>query len=364
MEIEALRLNSPCQTVAKGNALGRPARPHSLVLVQISHPVAHSTELRTLGLKPFLQDLSVCKEQFPSLSFLGSHRREKRVHVHMDTAGLFLLLARAIPGAPSATFICFSLCLACVFGPAYGIDLRHRKCCRAVATLRRRPARGGADTGSLARQSPLGQSVQTARQGGPERGPDPNKQAEGRGATRDHRRSRTFARSGGRSCKRHRRTMPPRPASTAAGEGSSTESDLYRWGLRGGPNSLTWRCFHWTLSIVERTEVGGRNCSVRWAHRNLKQLLQTPGPKLLTRVPASRPSVLGSFPIRSGRCPSHEGKSTYQLLRVWYQELWGFIPFSLVFSTSSFSAAYPFQRLIFRISCFESWRGTEKKTRW
>lgn len=86
MEIEALRLNSPCQTVAKGNALGRPARPHSLVLVQISHPVAHSTELRTLGLRPFLQDLSVCKEQFPSLSFLGSHLRVERVHVHVHDA--------------------------------------------------------------------------------------------------------------------------------------------------------------------------------------------------------------------------------------------------------------------------------------
>ncbi|MCS3859993.1 DMSO/TMAO reductase YedYZ molybdopterin-dependent catalytic subunit [Salinibacter ruber] len=47
------------------------------------------------------------------------------------------------------------------------------------------------------------------------------------------------------------------------------------------------------------------------------------------------------------------------VLRVWYQELWGIIPFSLVFSASSFSAAYPFQRLIFRISCFESWHGTE-----
>ncbi|MCS3675407.1 hypothetical protein GGP66_002854 [Salinibacter ruber] len=38
------------------------------------------------------------------------------------------------------------------------------------------------------------------------------------------------------------------------------------------------------------------------------------------------------------------------VLRVWYQELWGIIPFSLVFSTSSFSAAYPFQRLIFHVS--------------
>jgi hypothetical protein len=81
-------------------------------------------------------------------------------------------------------------------------------------------------------RSPLGQSVQTVRQGGPERGPDPSKQVRGRGATRDYRYFRTFARSGGRSCKRHRRTMPSRPASTAAGEGPSTESDLRRQRLR------------------------------------------------------------------------------------------------------------------------------------
>ncbi|MCS3679248.1 hypothetical protein GGP72_003208 [Salinibacter ruber] len=157
MEIEALRLNSPCQTVAKGNALGRPARPHSLVLVQISHPVAHSTELRTLGLRPFLQDLSVCKEQFPSLSFLGSHGGVKGIHVHVeDAAGLFLFLTRAIPGAPSAS----RLCLACVFGPAHGIDLRHRKCCRVVATLRRHPACGAVPRAVIPRVVGLTQAAQ------------------------------------------------------------------------------------------------------------------------------------------------------------------------------------------------------------
>ena len=113
MEIEALRLNSPCRTVAKGNALGRPARPHSLVLVQISHPVAHSTELRTLGLRPFLQDLSVCKEQFPSLSFLGSHLGVEGVHVHVHDA------ARLLPLARRGTFPAFTFHLAGAVGPAH-----------------------------------------------------------------------------------------------------------------------------------------------------------------------------------------------------------------------------------------------------
>jgi len=67
------------------------------------------------------------------------------------------------------------------------------------------------------------------------------------------------------------------------------------------------------------------------------------------------------------------------VLRVWYQELWGFIPFSLVFSASSFqprlfdlvffsSLSFPAAHLprqwTLRTSCFESWRDTEKKTRW
>ena len=53
-----------------------------------------------------------------------------------------------------------------------------------------------------------------------------------------------------------------------------------------------------------------------------KQRLCASGPKLLTRRPASRPSVLGSLPTGSGcsptgpgRCPSCKGKSTYQLLK-------------------------------------------------
>jgi transposase len=76
------------------------------------------------------------------------------------------------------------------------------------------------------------QSVQTVRQGGPEHGPDPSKQVKERGATCDYRYSRIFARSGGQSCKRHRQTMPSRPASMAAWESSSTESDLRRQRLQ------------------------------------------------------------------------------------------------------------------------------------
>ena len=46
----------------------------------------------------------------------------------------------------------------------------------------------------------------------------------------------------------------------------------------------------------------------------LRRLLEASGPKVLTRGPASRPSVLGSSPTGPGRCPSREGKSTYQVL--------------------------------------------------
>ncbi len=61
-------------------------------------------------------------------------------------------------------------------------------------------------------------------------------------------------------------------------------------------------------------------------------MLEASGPKLLTRGPASRPSVLGSLPTIPGRCPSHEGKSTYQLLTPFFRpgypdrRSWRFIP--------------------------------------
>jgi hypothetical protein len=58
---------------------------------------------------------------------------------------------------------------------------------------------------------------------------------------------------------------------------------------------------------IERTEMEGRNYSGRWAHHCSKQVLQTPGPKALTRIPASRPSVLGS-PDLSGKVLLLRGK--------------------------------------------------------
>ncbi len=110
------------------------------------------------------------------------------------------------------------------------------------------------------------QSVQTARQGGPERGPDPNKQVKGR--------------------KRHVIT-DTLGFLLGAGVGPASDKDgqclpdlLQRLlgkvprlkvifadgGYKGVPNSLMWRCFHWTLSIVERTDsqTGFKPLPKRW----------------------------------------------------------------------------------------------------
>ena len=70
---------------------------------------------------------------------------------------------------------------------------------------------------------------------------------------------------------------------------------------------------------VERTEKGDGSCSSLRAHRCIERWFniaqthrQNTGAKVLLRSPASRPSVLGYSPILLRRCPSCEGKSTYQ----------------------------------------------------
>lgn len=63
---EALPSQSPCRIIVKGSYLGRPARPVSPVLAQISHPAVHATRLRAVGRLGHLTD-PCSKEQYPNL---------------------------------------------------------------------------------------------------------------------------------------------------------------------------------------------------------------------------------------------------------------------------------------------------------
>ena len=67
---------------------------------------------------------------------------------------------------------------------------------------------------------------------------------------------------------------------------------------------------------VHSAEKGDENCSLQRAHRCLKQLLEARGQRFFPEFPPPVRASSETFPVVPGRCPSCEGKSTYQILRL------------------------------------------------